>query len=144
MYCKFCGNQIPDGALFCSACGKKQDVANTQSQETAFTAEQPVPEVNCVNVAYEERKSEQGGKILTFAILGMAFGISWVFSLLGLIFSIVSRAKLNSYRAKYGETEGRATVGKHLGLAALIVNIVMVSIFVLYIALIVLAILASV
>ena len=55
MYCEYCGKQIPDGSLFCIACGKKQSgppAAEAQSEpaaapasETAAPAwEQPAPQ----------------------------------------------------------------------------------------------------
>ena len=66
-------------------------------------------------------------KILTFAIMGLAFGASYYLSFLGLIFSIISRVKLSKYIKIYNATEGKATVGKHLSLVGLIVSIVLLA-----------------
>ena len=127
MFCKYCGQEIAPNTFFCPACGKFVSDSN-QSQE-----DNPTPTVSCTEDTVDvEEKDELSGSILKFSILGLAFGSSGLLSLLGLIFSIVSKCKLNSYLKKFGETTGRATVGKHLGIAAMITSIVMIPIFLLY------------
>lgn len=116
MYCKYCGNPLPENSNFCTACGKVTDDINEQINDQAQKTEIVDPD--------REDKNDRGGSILKFAILGLAFSTTFWLSPLGLIFAIVSRIKVNSYIEMYGETEGRATVGNHLGRVAFIVNIV--------------------
>ena len=49
MFCPKCGNQLPEGAQFCSSCGSKMNVQPVVSAAPIFTPEQPV--VNEVPVA---------------------------------------------------------------------------------------------
>lgn len=36
MFCVHCGQQIPDGSVFCPKCGEKQPVANAQQMQPQF------------------------------------------------------------------------------------------------------------
>lgn len=48
MFCKYCGNQIDDDAVFCSSCGKKVADANAQENEQTVnetTQQEPVTQV---------------------------------------------------------------------------------------------------
>ena len=122
MFCKYCGNQLPDDANFCPKCGKVTDEKTTNTTDS-YSSYQPEP------IAFEEvnqnfasiQKSEDAGSILKFAILGLAFSVP--FSLLGLIFTIIAKSKVKRFIHKYGDTEGRATVGKHLTIPGMILSI---------------------
>lgn len=149
MYCKYCGNKLDDQATFCSKCGKRV------VEEVSLFEEEKVK-----NPQVEQHKSQLGGSILGFAITGMAFAvfaallflvgidIAWLidaeeiafyfiltipFPALGWIFSGIARAKVRQYKAVFGETEGKATVGKNIALPAFIINIVTVCISILLI-----------
>ena len=87
--------------------------------------------------------SDKQSSILTFGILALAFAISFFVSFMGIVFGIITMNKVKEYVQLMGETTGRASVGKGLGKAGLIVGIVLTSIFVLYIALIVILALAA-
>lgn len=115
MYCKYCGNPLQENSNFCTVCGKVTDDIN-ENNSKSYDNDTVDPD--------RADKSDRSGSILKFAILGLAFSATFWLSPLGLIFAIVSRIRANSYIDRYGDTEGRATVGKHLGKAALIVNIV--------------------
>ena len=125
MFCKYCGNDLNEGANFCTNCGK---IVSHDDENTANTVSTGSVEFDDVSyeVQQDPERDEKGGSILKFSILGLAFGCSFYLSLLGLIFSIVARCKVKGYLAQYGETEGRATVGKHLSLVGIILNIVSV------------------
>ena len=43
MFCKNCGNQLPDNALFCGSCGTKVE-APAAPQQPAYEAPQPAPQ----------------------------------------------------------------------------------------------------
>ena len=135
MFCKFCGNQLPDGANFCPKCGKiNDDVENASTGDfgsesakesaTFFTdATSDYVPVQLFDNEEEFERDERGGDILKMAILGLAFGASGLLSFLGIIFSAIARGKVSAYLAKYGETRGRATVGNTLSKVGLGVSI---------------------
>jgi hypothetical protein len=155
MFCKYCGNQLPETANFCPKCGKINDAAKAtaasepKSEPAAETAtffsdaaNDYVP-VEPVNVEEELERSEREGSILKMAILGLAFAWSGFLSLLGLIFSIIARAKISAYVRDYGETRGRASVGKGLSIGGLISSIFWMAFFLLYTIIIVAVILGA-
>ena len=140
MICKFCGNRIEDDAMFCSRCGKRVEETIDYFDESNF-----------VNPKVEEEKSRIGGSILGCAIAGVvlllvsctgilvasevAYFIGYdaflrcVFGLLivnivGWIFSATARGKARGYAERFGETNGKATVGKIMSIPALILNII--------------------
>ena len=123
MFCKYCGNDLNEGANFCTKCGKivsHDDIPTTSMTSHSSEAFDDVS----YEVPQDPERSEKGGSILKFGILGLAFGCSFYISLLGLIFSIIARVKVKRYIQEYGDTEGKATVGKHLSVAGSIVSII--------------------
>ena len=103
MYCKHCGTQLENDARFCQNCG-------------ASLAETPTaqPEI-LVDPAKEQKKDEAAGEVLKWGIIGLAFSLSCILSLLGWIFSAKARRLRRAYEAEYGEVTGRALVGKIRG-----------------------------
>ena len=77
MFCKFCGNELPEGANFCTKCGKvvSPDDIPAAGVSAPVTAEYEY-------VPYEEpqdaERDSRGGSILKFAILGLAFACSLI------------------------------------------------------------------
>ena len=138
MFCRFCGNELPDGANFCTKCGK------LVSQQEDYASNMNVGYNNGFGYnpfedAHSVQKDSDASGILKFSILGLAFACSFYLSILGFIFSIIARVKVRNFISQYGETEGKATVGKHLSLAGLIVSIVCnILLFILLFALIIL------
>jgi len=136
MFCKYCGNELPEGANFCPKCGRINEVVNHEEEhvrvDMGFNPDSSgapyTPPFN-PSAVNEAEKDELSGGILKFAIMGLAFGASGYLSILGIIFSIVSKSKLNAYCAKFGEPEGRARVGKALGIAGLAVSISFTALF---------------
>ena len=137
MFCKYCGNELTENANFCPSCGKfiSESKPATEDYISAGVVDE-APNALEYDQVLEEERDAAGRGVLKFAILGIAFACSFFLSLLGLIFAIVSRAKLGAYLARYGETRGPATVGKHLGIAGLITSIVMIVFFSLYVLII--------
>lgn len=165
MYCKYCGVSLPEECKFCPSCGKRleNDTATemkavevvtpvvagsetTVSATSAVTVEEKIFEKGSLSVVEkpvaesrveDEERDKAGGSILTFAILGLAFGETLILSVLGLIFTYIARNKIKKYVEKYGETTGCASVGKGLSIAGLIVSWIGVGVFALYVTLIV-------
>lgn len=144
MFCTQCGNELPENANFCPACGNYISDTKQESEEKVLFDAPDVVITEVVNEEEDRERDDLGGSILKFAIMGLGFtvGSGGMLALVGLILSIVSRSKLNTYIARYRETRGRATVGKHLGVAAMISSIVLTAFWTLYFMLII-AVLAS-
>ena len=105
MNCKKCGKKISKNVKFCTNCGEKV-VLEEEVKETKKTAEKVVAEKVDANNKAEEKKVEvktAENKTSGLAIAGMILGIiglllsffigpfAFLFPLLGLIFSIVSK-----------------------------------------------------
>ena len=144
MFCKYCGNEISEGGKFCSKCGKICNEEAEPQEILNFETETPAEntETSSLDPALEAERDSLGGKILTFAILGLAFGLSCV-SFLGIIFAAISKKTLKEYTEKFGETEGRASAGKGIGTAALAVSISFTAFWTFYTMIIVIALIAS-
>ena len=137
MFCKHCGNNLPEGASYCTTCGKKiageeftyapADENYAYAPDNNFDFSANSTDFSAAPAVKDEEKDAHGGKILTFAILALAFSLSFYLAFVGTVFFIIAKVQLGRYIAKYGETEGRASVGKALSIAALPVNIVMVA-----------------
>ena len=129
MFCKHCGYQLPEDSNFCPNCGKITDEVKKE--------EEKVEVIDCTNVDpfLDEQKDELGGKILKFSILGLAF--SFFLPILGFIFTVIARSKIKSYVNIFGETQGRASVGKGLSIGGLISSIVFFVIWTFYIVLLI-------
>ena len=129
MYCKHCGYQLPEDSNFCPNCGKITEEVKKEEEKVE------VIDYTSVDHFPEEQRDELGGNILKFSILGMAFG--FFLPVLGFIFALIARSKLKSYVNIFGETTGRASVGKGLSIPALIISIVFFFIWTLYFILII-------
>ncbi|MBQ3063718.1 MAG: zinc ribbon domain-containing protein [Clostridia bacterium] len=144
MFCKHCGSALPEGASFCMTCGKKTTADAPEKDFDYVPADTGFDFEAGGNTAYsydfaaapapapqpmDEERSAHGGRILCFAILALALSLSFYLAIVGTVFYILARVQLGKYIAKYGETEGRASVGKALSIAALPVNIVMIVCF---------------
>lgn len=126
MFCKFCGSEIPDDGAFCVKCGKVNEPIGEDSRGTVIV--RPIacdaegPERAEERAAIAAQKSA-GSRILMFAIMGVACALTGGLSCIGLVFSLLSRTKLGHYRIQYGPTNGRATVGKHLSVVGIAMNV---------------------
>lgn len=120
MYCKHCGKQLEEAAKFCPDCGAAQ--ASEPARE---------PEI-LLDPAKEQRKDNMAGEVLKWGIMSLAFSVSGLLALLGWIFAGTAKRKVEEYEAAFGETTGRAHVGKILGKVGLGVGIGYTIFFTLY------------
>ena len=135
MFCKYCGNELPELANFCPKCGKinEDTIKENDNVEAKISNEEATYGANTANVVneapvepvdpFKEEKRELGNNILKFAIMGLAFGLSFYLSVVGIVFSIIARCKVNNYIKRFGHTERQATVGNSLSKAGMAVSI---------------------
>lgn len=103
MYCKFCGNEIDQGARYCDKCGSIVTENETPGMDDGY-----VPEV--IDSYREAELDNSARKSLVFGILSIAFG-----SIIGLIFALIGGKHAKRYAdLNAGVVEGRAKVGKIL------------------------------
>ena len=131
MFCRNCGFELQDDARFCSKCGTAVDFVTNKTSEPEQTYGNLNENYSDYSYVQAEdnsaEKSALGGSVLKFGILGLVFSLTVFFSLLGLIFSSVALSKANAFKSAFGQTEGKATVGRSLGKAGLIVSIIMIA-----------------
>lgn len=127
MFCKFCGSEIPEDGAFCIKCGKVNEPVGEDGRGTVIV--RPIacdaegPEQSEERASAQAQKSA-GNKVLIFAIIGIVCALTGGLSCVGLVFSLLARTKLGQYRVHYGATNGSATVGKYLSIAAIVLNVV--------------------
>lgn len=116
---------------------RRVDRENKSSGQTAYETVDPFENTQSAYDPYKVEREQLSGRILTFSILSLVFMSTGCLSLLGLIFACVAKSKVKTYVQRFGATEGRATVGKHLSTAGLISSIIVTAIFVLYVFIVV-------
>lgn len=115
MYCNRCGAQVFDNTRFCPNCnmvinGEEQNITETSTYEGPMGSPAPA---------------------LCWGILGLAFSITFWFSILGLIFSSVGINKAKRFMNFTGGAENsRVTVGRCLSIAGIIVSCVMITLMI--------------
>lgn len=96
MYCRKCGNQIPNDSLFCLKCGEKIAEAETQPNTDAEDVIPVIPaqsSKNSVEQGIDLPESSKPSKTNT-RLLGIAIGAVVVLILLVVIFNEVSKCSL--------------------------------------------------
>ena len=143
MFCKHCGNELPDNANFCPNCGKFNLDSTQMSKPEEAPTPAPEPVRAPVRDIFEKERDELGGSILKNAIMALAFGATGLLPILGLIFHSIAKRLLNEYTRKFGETQGRATVGKHLCIPAIITSIIWTAFWTMYISILIIVVIAA-
>ena len=128
MYCAHCGNEMPSDAKFCEKCGKIVAPSDRLGADDVATA--TCGEHCACNCQDNQKRDKLAGKILKFAIMGLAFGITGVLSILGFVFACLARKNVKKYVKLFGETNGRASVGKGINVAAMILSCICLGAFV--------------
>lgn len=154
MFCSNCGTQIPEGSIFCGNCGTKveapaapqpapqpayeavQQPAYEAVQQPAYTAPQPaytVPQqpvqvapVNNTN-ANDPELNSLATNTMVFGILGAALGLC--VGVPGIIFSCLTKKKVEEFQARAGSLYGKAKVGSILAKVGLPVSIACTAIY---------------
>ena len=170
MFCVFCGCKLPEDSSFCPKCGKlvkakPEGVAHepellpeltdfTEEPEAVFElkSDAETPEANredeetrkeelLLTPEQEEKKNGLSSRILIFGILGLVFANMGFLAPVGLALSIVSKAFVSRYVKLYGETSGKATVGKILGKVGFGISVGITAFIVTWLSIFVLALL---
>lgn len=128
MFCKYCGNELPEETNFCVHCGKLTEESSLDGDGAVVVQPIVCPEVPREEDARQQERDEMGGRLLKFSIFGLVFGVSYWLSVVGLVFAILARRQVSKYEKAFGQTEGRATVGKHLSIAALIISVALMAV----------------
>lgn len=136
MFCPNCGTNAPDGAKACPNCGT---FLNAQPEAPVYQeapAQQPI--YNAAPVSTVVYNTTQ---ILVFGILALALAGST--GIVGIIFGILTKKKVNEYLGLGGQLTGKAKVGSILGKVGLILGIVMTVFWAIYITVIIIAAMAG-
>lgn len=136
MFCKNCGNQLPEGAVFCGSCGTKVEVQAAPQQpaydipqqpayeapQTSYTIPQADPVTAPVRPQEDPELNSLAKNTMIMGIVGLALS---EFGLPGLIVSCIASKKAAEFVSKAGSLYGKAKVGRALAKAGKIVGIIM-------------------
>ena len=155
MFCRNCGNQLPENALFCGNCGTKVE-AQTAPQQPAYTApqqpayeapQQPVYTAPQVAPVVAPERPQEDPELNSLATNTMILGIVGLalseMGLPGLIVSNIALNKAAEFERKAGKLFGKAKIGRNLAKPGKIVGIVMTIFWAVYFLIAVIAGIAS-
>ena len=150
MFCKNCGNQLPDEAIFCGHCGAKVEVQPAPQQpayeapQPAYSAPQPAYQQPVqVAPARPQEDSELNSLSKNTLILGIVGLALSEMGLPGLIVSNIALNKAAEFERRAGGLFGKARVGRNLAKPGKIVGIVMTVFWAIYISVVFIAAIAS-
>lgn len=137
MFCKHCGNQLPDNVAYCGNCGAKIEVEDIpqpayEAPQPAYEAPQQPTYVAPTQPVYQASSAELNdlaGSILGKGIAGLALGFVGI---PGIIVSNIAMRQAEEFQRKAGSLYGKAKVGRRLAKPGLIVGIAMTAFYVLY------------
>ena len=135
MFCNKCGNNCPDGAVFCTNCGAP---VNTQPVQPTFTETTEVSPVSQQPIyqqaAQPENVSESSipgyGLGLASFIVGLASLITG--SIIGGIIGLILANNAKKEAAAVGKTLKYANTGKKLSIAAIIVTAILIVLLIIF------------
>lgn len=132
MFCKNCGNQLPEGAAFCATCGTKVEVQAAPQQPAYAVPQQPVQPVPVVAPSRPQEDpqlNDLAKNTLIMGIIGLALS---ELGLPGLIISNIALNKAAEFEHRAGSLFGKAKVGRNLAKPGKIVGIVMTIFWAVY------------
>lgn len=130
MFCPNCGNQLPEGAAFCSSCGSKisEDGVSAAPQQPAYAA--PQPQAQPVQPKANDAELDAlAGSVLARGITGLALAS---IGIPGVIVSAKAKNLAAEYQRKAGSLTGRAKVGNILAKVGFPLGWGMTGFYVLY------------
>ncbi len=123
MFCKNCGTEIPEGETKCPNCGESTMNSNNIVQQPQ-PYYQPYPPTPAQQIVVNSAPTQQSNGCATagfvLSLIGFLLGFTLIFSILGLILSIVGLAKAKSVN---GTGKGLAIAGLVLSILSLISGI---------------------
>ena len=144
MYCKNCGAQLPDNAVFCTECGAQQAAPQPQPQpQPQPTYQQPQQPVYQQPVYQQPQytpvaATPDAGPIFVTGLLSLIFA-----GLVGLILAIVNKKKVKEYTATGAQLTGKAKAGSILGNLGLVFSIIALVTIVIYFFVIIIGLIAG-
>ncbi|MBP5208349.1 MAG: zinc ribbon domain-containing protein [Clostridia bacterium] len=144
MYCKNCGAQLPDNAVFCTECGAQQAAPKPQPQpKQQPTYQQPQQPVYQQPVYQQPQytpvvATPDAGPIFVTGLLSLIFA-----GLVGLILAIVNKKKVKEYTATGAQLTGKAKAGSILGNLGLVFSIIALVTIVIYFFVIIIGLIAG-
>lgn len=135
MFCKNCGNQLPDDAVFCGHCGTRVESepavqpAYAAPQEpvyaapqTTYTVPQSAPVVAPARPQEDPELNELAQSTMILGIVGLALS---ELGLPGLIISSIAMKKAEEFERRAGGFYGKAKVGRRLAKPGKILGLIM-------------------
>lgn len=124
MFCNKCGNPIQDDDRFCPFCGSMNTQAkNNPTDPFGYPVAQPPYAAQQPQQQQQQNFSQQVSSSNTYALVG--FILSFIFPLLGLIFSIMGLQEANK---KNGDRKGFAIAGIIISAVSMIITLIVVII----------------
>lgn len=132
MFCNKCGTEIPAGESKCPNCGEsamsQNNVAQQPQPQPYYPPYYPPAPAQQIVVNAGTSKPSNGCATAGFvlALIGLVLGFTFIFSVLGLILSIVGLAKAKSVD---GAGKGLAIAGMIISIISFIPGILLIMLF---------------
>lgn len=164
MFCKVCGNKVPENAAFCPNCGATVENEVKVAEEVPETPVAPasyqptvenevkvaeeIPETPVAPASYQPTVEPacpvNTTSNLIMGILSIVFAETFFLSFLGIIFGAIGCGKAKRLERSGHPITGKAKVGRILSKIGLILGIILTVLFVIYLASIILLIIEGI
>ena len=124
-FCSMCGKEMPEGSVFCSACGNRLELeGQTSTLQQQPEVQQPIPQQPPVS---QKPKSGMNGLALAGFIVSCVSivmdGYGIVFGIVGLVLSIIGKLQLKQ-RDERGN--GFAIAGIVVGICGIVISVLLI------------------